>query len=53
MVEKKFNGNSLHVSKKDFSEIPDYASNPFSHPFVEIYKDFGIEPIEKYEFFFR
>lgn len=53
MVTRTFNGNSLHVSNKDFAEIPDYEANRFSQPFIEIFKDFGIEPLENYEHFFR
>lgn len=49
MKEFTFNWNSLHVSKKDFSEIPNYKPNKWSHPFIEIFKDFWIEPIEYYE----
>jgi len=54
MKEFTFNWNSLHTEywhKKDFSIIPDYY-NPYSHPFIELFKDFGIEPIEKYKYFY-
>jgi hypothetical protein len=51
--EFTFNWNSLHAGwyKKDFSVIPDY-NNPYSHPFIEIFKDFWIEPIEYYKQFY-
>lgn len=53
MKEFTFNWNSLHADgyKKDFSKIPEY-DNPYSHPFIEIFKDFWIEPLEKYKMFY-
>ena len=54
MKEFTFNGNSLHTesgNKKDFSIIPEY-DNPYSHPFIELYKDFWIMPLEKYKMFY-
>lgn len=54
MKEFIFNWNSLHTEswhKKDFAIIPEY-DNPYSHPFIELYKDFWIMPIENYKIFY-
>ncbi len=54
MKEFTFNWNSLHTEsghKKDFSIIPDYE-NKYWPTFLEIYKDFGIDPIEHYKYFY-
>jgi len=54
MKEFTFNWNSLHTEsghKKDFSIIPDYE-NEYWPAFLEIYKDFWINPIEHYKYFY-
>ena len=54
MKEFTFNWNSLHTESgnaKNFKELPKY-DNPYSHPFIEIFKDFWIEPLEHYKPFY-